>query len=124
MTLQDWLPEICENETPDSSIVAFNFGLFETVDGYTIYLIGSREYDGDDEDWATNNDFEPAKKYFPLPPENFKQLEWQEVLNNVRSELTKFAASETFQSSFLAAAKAVTTGFDDGNLVLVHQADR
>jgi hypothetical protein len=49
MTLQAWLIHLCDTEHPDTSIIAYHFGLFETENGYTIYLIGSKEFDNDDE---------------------------------------------------------------------------
>jgi hypothetical protein len=117
MTLQDWLFRICDTEKPDKSIIAYNFGLFETGDGYTIYLIGSKEYDKRDADWALNNDFEPEIKNYPLPKNEYKNLKWEQVLDKIKSQLKAFAKTEKFHHSFFAKAKAITTGFDDGDLV-------
>jgi len=50
MTLENWLLNICDTESPDKSIIGFNFGLFESEDGFTIYLTGSKEFDEDDPD--------------------------------------------------------------------------
>ncbi|HQU91595.1 MAG TPA: hypothetical protein PLK77_04820 [Pyrinomonadaceae bacterium] len=123
MNLQSWLHEICESEAPDRTVLAFNFGLFETEEGYSIYLIGSNEYDKLDPDWATNVDFEPANKYLPLPPHDFGNLSWERALEKIRIQLIEFTATETFQRSFLARAHAITTGFDDGDLVLIAKAN-
>jgi len=119
MTLQEWLFKLCDTEKPDKSIIAYNFGLFETEDGYTIYLIGSKEYDKDDQDWATNNDFEPSIKYYPLPTNEYKDLKWEKVLDKIKSQLKDFTKTDRFKNSFFAKAKAITTGFDDGDLVKV-----
>jgi hypothetical protein len=64
--LRNWIDGITKAENPDKTIVAYYFGLFETHDGYTIYLVGSKEYDSEDDDWACNNDFSPSEKYLPL----------------------------------------------------------
>ena len=119
MTLREWLADICETESPDSSIVAFNFGLFETEDGYTVYLTGSKEYNDEDPDWATNSDFEPVRKYYPLPSEEFRKLAWSDVLNKISLELADFTDTEIFRNSFFSDAKAITTGFDDGDVILI-----
>jgi hypothetical protein len=119
MTLQEWLFKMCDTETPDKSIIAYNFGLFETENGYTIYLIGSKEYDKDDQDWATNNDFEPSLKYYPLPTSQYKNLEWEKVLERIKYQLKDFTKTEKFKNSFFAKAKAITTGFDDGDLIKI-----
>jgi hypothetical protein len=119
MTLQEWLFKLCDTETPDKSIIAYNFGLFETENGYTIYLIGSKEYDKDDQDWATNNDFEPSLKYYPLPTSEYKNLKWEKVLERIKSQLKDFTKTDKFKNSFFAKAKAITTGFDDGDLIKI-----
>ncbi|MBA4054095.1 MAG: hypothetical protein C0490_05225 [Marivirga sp.] len=108
-----------KNEKPDKSILAFNFGLFETTEGYTIYLIGAKEYDEDDEDWATEVDFEPDEKYLAINPEETKGLEWNQVLDKAVDVVTKYVQSNDFNGSILKDAKAVTTGFDDGNLTRI-----
>lgn len=119
MTLIDWLSKLCDAEFPDESIVAYNFGLFETQNGYTIYLIGSKEFDNDDSDWACNNDFEPEHKYFDLPANDYKSLSWQQVMDKIVSELTAFSKSSRFRNSYFSQAQAITTGFDDGDLVQI-----
>jgi hypothetical protein len=119
MTLEGWLFNLCDSEAPKKSIIAYNFGLFETEDSYSIYLIGSNEFDENDSDWATNSDFEPKDKYFQLPAKDFKKLSWQQVLDQIESELKTFSKSAKFRNSFFSKAQAVTTGFDDGDLVRI-----
>lgn len=116
MTFNDWLVKISQTETPEKTIVAYNFGLFETENGYTVYLIGSKEFDKDDSDWALNHDFEPKLKYYPLPEKIYKSLKWEEVLMKVKSQLIDFKKSFHFKKSFFSKAKAITVGFDDGDL--------
>ena len=117
MTLTNWIERILETEHPDSSIIAYNFGLFETPEGYSIYLIGSKDFDAEDGDWATGSDFEPKDKYYPLPAKDYKNLKWEQALDKVEQSLREFKKSTTYKQSFLAKAKAVTTGFDDGDLI-------
>ena len=63
MTTQEkfnnWLDDIIKNEKPNSDIIAYWVGIFETEEGYETYLIGSREFDSNDDDWACNVDFTP-----------------------------------------------------------------
>lgn len=117
MTLINWIEKNIQVEKPDSSIAAYNFGLFESPEGYTIYLIGSKEFDADDSDWATVEDFTPKNKYYILPPAEYKDLKWDQAFAKVESIIKGFMKSETYKNSFLAKAKAVTVGFDDGDLV-------
>ena len=50
--IEDWLLELSHNEVIPENIVALNFGIFESENGYCVYLIGSESYDVDDDDWA------------------------------------------------------------------------
>lgn len=119
MTLQEWLVRICDTERPDKSIIAYNFGLFETENGYTIYLTGSKEYDKNDSDWAINDDFQPSLPNYPLPSKDYKNLKWKQVLDKVKSQLNDFTKTDNFKNSFFAKATAITAGFDDGDLVRI-----
>jgi hypothetical protein len=54
-----------------------------------------------------------------LPAKDFKKLSWQQVLDQIESELKTFSKSAKFRNSFFSKAQAVTTGFDDGDLVRI-----
>lgn len=115
----NWLNRINKTEAVSDSIIAFNFGLFESENGNTVYLIGSETFDEEDVDWATNVDFKPIEKYFELDSSLVKGKDWQEVLK-VSEELVKnYLNSESLESSIFKNAEAVTTGFDDGELVRI-----
>ena len=61
----NWISKIIKNESPDSSIIAINFGIFESENGYQLYLAGFKVYDKDNDDWASGlGDFSPKDKYF------------------------------------------------------------
>lgn len=111
-----WIDRISQAETPDETIIAYNFGLFETTKGYTIYLIGTKEFDELDEDWATTVDFQPKEKYLELNPIEVKHQQWQQILELAKNMIKNYLNSENFENSILKNAKAITTGFDDGNL--------
>jgi hypothetical protein len=116
MTFNDWLAQICTTEKPDKSIVAYNFGLFETSNGYTAYLIGSKTYDPEETDWATEVDFAPTLKYYELPSLNFKHLQFDVAQSNIKQMIKEFMKSSIYKQSFFMHAKAITIGFDDGDL--------
>ncbi len=117
MKLQDrfnlWIEGINNSEEISDEIIAFNFGLIETEIGYSMYLIGSEEYEADDDDWACEVDFEPEDKYFDLKVETD---DWEYVQSTSEKLIRNFIASESYQNSFLFKADAITTGFDDGDL--------
>jgi hypothetical protein len=116
MSLQEWLYSICATESPSVQIVAYNFGLYETQEGYSIYLTGSKIFNTSDDDWSTNIDFEPNIKYLALNINEYKSLKWEDVLEKVKFQLFKFIKTDQFKNSFFRYAKAITVGFDDGDL--------
>ncbi|MCJ8314226.1 MAG: hypothetical protein HRU38_18915 [Saccharospirillaceae bacterium] len=48
--IEAWLNNI--NERPD--VVAINIGLIESTNGFQAYMIGSKVYDINDDEWACN----------------------------------------------------------------------
>lgn len=115
----EWLETINKIEKIDKSIIAFNFGLFESEEGFTMYLNGSQTFDEDDEDWATNMDFEPKQKYFSFGSEFLKDKNWQDILNYSEHLVQTYIASEEFKTSVFAQAKGIAVGFDDGELTII-----
>lgn len=115
----EWLENSNEFENVDNSIIGFNFGLIETTNGFEMYLIGSKTFDKDDEDWATNVDFEPKQKYFQFGKEFSANKDWQDILKISEKLIRNYVDSEKFKTSLFANAKGITTGFDDGNLTLI-----
>ncbi len=115
----DWLNNLNKTETIDPQIVAFNFGLFETSEGYIMYLIGSKTFDPNDDDWAANIDFEPKEKYLHFDREEVATENWQEFLHISTELLGDYIHSDKYPFSILKDAEAVTTGFDDGVLVRI-----
>lgn len=116
----EWVDNINETEKIDKSIIAFNFGLFESEEGFTMYLTGSKIFDEDDDDWATNMDFEPKQKYFSFGNEFLKDKDWQDILKYAESLVKSYVKSEDFKTSIFAKAIAITVGFDDSELTIIN----
>lgn len=72
-----WLEVIDRNEIVPNEITALNIGFFETPDGYSLYLIGAAGYDADNDDWACDEDYEPAEKYLPMAKEIVGNMDWE-----------------------------------------------
>ena len=119
---QNWIKSI-NKESVNHSIVGFNFGLFDSDKGYVMYLIGSESFDKDNEDWATEIDFEPSKKYFNFGKSFSKNKTWKEILDYSVKIITGYIESEKFKGSIFSNAVGITTGFDDGNLVIIYCKD-
>lgn len=113
----NWLESISKEEKIDAAIIAFNFGIIESAKGYKIYLIGSKKYDEGDDDWATEEDYVPKEKYFLLKDTSGKK--WEDVLKISVELVSQYVNSEGFKTSEFKKAQAITTGFDDGDLVRI-----
>ena len=112
----EWIERINQAENISEDLSAFNFGLFQDEENYTIYLIGAKSFDESNDDWAIKEDFVPREKYFKLELEN---KNWQEAELVVIELLNKFKQTKNFDKSFLANAKYITVGFDDGELTRI-----
>lgn len=110
-----WLDKIIRTETPDKDIIAYYIGISESTEGYMICLIGSKEFDENDSDWACNMDFVPKDKYLNLGQTG---ANWEDILEQTKTLIQNFKQSQTFKNSFLNNAK-IATGFDDGDLFVM-----
>jgi len=117
--IYDWLTAIDNKETVPSEITAFNIGIFEQDEGYSIYLTGSEEYDADGDDWACDVDFEPANKYLELSGPGIKAMEWQEFQDMIVKIVSDYLDTSANTSTSVFAGRVVMVEFDDGQLVRV-----
>ncbi|MDR3244970.1 MAG: hypothetical protein LBT50_00890 [Prevotellaceae bacterium] len=116
MDFEQWINGIVDSEHPGEDIIGFYFGIFESdPKEFTVYLTGSSEFDEEDEEWASNNNFEPEEKYLLLT--QCKNFSYVKVEREVTMLIKKFLDTEVCKNSFFARAKAIVTGFDDGDLI-------
>lgn len=111
-----WIERLNQTEHPSNDVIAFNFGLFETIEGFTIYLVGAKKFDAQNDDWVLEPDFEPKEEYLDLHSDELAELEPDEILKRTIDIVTKYVQSNDFKHSILKHAVAITTGFDDGSL--------
>ena len=64
---KDWILSL--NAYDISEILGLNFGIFESPNGFKLYVVGSKTFQLDNDDWVLNEDFVPKEKYFDY---NFK----------------------------------------------------
>lgn len=115
----NWISDINSHENPSKDIIAFWFGLFETENGFTMYLIGSKEFAENDDDWTCNEDFEPKDKYLNLPNESTTGRNFENVLEDSIDILRAFLESNDFKTSIFSSSIAIAIGFDDGDLIRI-----
>lgn len=112
-SIKEWILEINRQEALPKGIVALNFGLFEP---YGIELIGAKNYDENDEDWACEEDFVPKLRICPrleIP----SSLEWESVLELMINILKELVVE--LKHVKLLQVSHITTGFCDGDLVAI-----
>lgn len=109
----NWLDSILATEKPDKDIIAYWFGIFESTDGYQIYLIGAKIFDENDDDWACNVDFAPQNKYLIIGQ---NEVDWQAILEKTKKYLTDYLQLPIVKNSFLDKSTAIACGFDNGDL--------
>ncbi len=106
-TLQDWLFNICDNDKPKKSITEYKFGLFESANGHTLFFVGVNKYDEGKNRYRTRIEFEPSSMYFKLRKSEYENLNREQLLDKLTSQLTNFTNTEKFKTSFLSKANAI-----------------
>ena len=104
-------------------MAVFHIGLFETEEGYSLYLCGNQTYNPkDDGNWTIEADYEPEYMYLEL--ENYilaskknKTMNREEFLQMTKDTITKYLNDCDETSMFYQ--KMVTTGFDDGDIEVI-----
>ena len=96
--IEDWLLELSHNEVIPENIVALNFGIFESENGY----------------WACDVDYEPVDKYLNIEGVDVG-VDSDKFLNEVITILLDIISLEKV-SAWLLHTKYITVGFDDGVL--------
>ena len=115
--IQYWLQ--INDEPAPADIVAINIGIFETDEGYSLYLNGSKTYDAGNDDWACNDDCKVEEKYLQLPMSNHTHEDWEEFQQLVKDIVRSYVEVKAQDEKSLFYHKIVTIGFDEGNLELV-----
>ncbi len=115
----DWLNNIEQQDgTPPDTVVAFNLGLMESDQGYMMYFVGAFEYSEDDDDWACIEPPSKPYRYFRLP-DKVQNESWEAILDLCKNTLTVLENDGSLNTTLIKNAKAITTGFDEGDLIKI-----
>lgn len=117
--IEKWINIIISENNIPKNIVAISFWIFEGENWYCIYLIWSREYDIDNDDWAWNEDYIPENKYFEVKYKKINKLDWEEFLKLTTNNLNNILLKQEIQNSIIWKIKHITIWFDDGDLVII-----
>ncbi|MCZ4696489.1 hypothetical protein DWB61_17690 [Ancylomarina euxinus] len=114
-----WLNNIEKQDgTPPDSVIAFNLGLMESEQGFVKYFVGAFEYSEEDDDWACIEPPSKPYRYLRLP-EEVQNEPWETILNLSNKAFYQLESDGTLNKTLIKNAKAITTGFDDGELLKI-----
>lgn len=112
---EKWLDSIFTNKL-DFKVIALNFNIYETPNSYAIELIGSDEFDEEDEDWACDAIFS-SDDVFEIEKSIF--LNWKSALEGI-SELIKEYLNKGNNSNYIKSFKGIGVGFVDGDIDILY----
>jgi len=111
--IRDWIIKINGAMIP-SPIKALHFGLYESGNSYTLYLVGSIQYAVGNEDWIFDADYRPNPKFCNFDSTS-SSGNWENVLSNVKSIIeNKLLDTNVFKN-----VQYITYGFDSGDLYIL-----
>lgn len=113
--IENWLQKLSQDNIDDNGIIALYFGIYETETGFCLYLIGSKEYDADDDDWACSVDFEPQGNYLSID----STMDWEQFLNTVSDIIEECINALLINRTKLFSNKIICVGFDDGQIIRI-----
>lgn len=110
--ISSWLDSIVEEEQILDNIIVLNIGIYETEEGFCLYLTGHEEYDEDNDSWAEDVAFE-SQRYCHI----HTNTGWQDFLHNIVTILKQYFSKKENSRAF--CGRIITTGYDDGELVRI-----
>jgi len=119
--VRQWLFFIESRETLPQDIVALNFNVWEAAEEngescYTLELIGSKQYDAQNDDWACEEDFEPNQRNCDALQLS-SEIPWEEVLKDMVGVLKEL--KKELKGINLFRVEHITVGFSDGDLEVI-----
>ncbi|WP_371371933.1 hypothetical protein [Sporomusa aerivorans] len=116
-----WLDKILSQELP-KGIVAFNFNIYEGSNGtYDVQLIGSDEFDENDEDWACSDYYSSGEDICYI--KRIKEIEqWEQGLSFI-TKLVEQYLIEGRNADSLKSACVIGIGFVDGDIGIIYRSE-
>ena len=114
----NWLDNIFEQKLPDG-IIAFNFNLYEGSKGtYDIQLIGSDEFDENDQEWACTDFYTTGENICYI--KRTKEInQWEQGLSYI-TKLAERYLSEGRNAGIFKSVSAIGIGFVDGEIEIIY----
>lgn len=115
----EWLDYSLNAELPDD-LVAFCFNLYEEENStWSVELIGSPDFDGEDGYWACHEAFD--NREYPLRWQ--EEAEWEDIHNKIETYIRQYLVTGQY-AEVLKGYQAVAMGFVEGDLTIVYQSKK
>ncbi len=101
------------NEDIPARIIAFNINIYESP--FIIEIVGSNEFDPENEDWACNENWVPRQRKISVSGSLFGAT-WENAQANLIAMAKQYLHSGSKNATKLKSARAFAIGFVDGNL--------
>ena len=115
MDFLGWLDRQLSVEIP-AHLIAFSINVYESP--FFVEIVGSNEFDAEDEDWACNEDWIPKVRCIEVSNDLFGSS-WEVAEQNIVNMARGYFKSDYANVDKLKQAKAFAVGFVDGNLNLI-----
>ena len=112
-----WVDRVV-NENRSTAAIAYNFNLYEHEDEFAIQLVGTRSFNSQDGDWATDAAFTSSEDLFCLSHSDFGNG-WRQGLVAAKS-LVSIYLQHGEQAELMKGSEAVGVGFVDGDIEIVY----
>lgn len=116
--IESWIKQLSLDNNSDPNIVALYFGLYETLEGYCLYIVGSYHFEEDNDDWACSVYYEPQMNFLELKDVK-STMNWECLLNFVCGIISDYIAKPEISNSPLFNNRIIAIGFDDGPLRII-----
>ncbi len=116
----DWMDSILQKELPNG-ITAFNFNIYEGANGtYDMQLIGSDEFDENDQDWACTDFYSSGEDICYI--KRVKEIkQWEQGLSYI-SKFIKRYLTDGKNADILKSVSAIGVGFVDGDIEIIYRS--
>lgn len=120
LLFSNWLNTVLEQDLP-KGVIAYNFNLYEGSNGtYDIQLIGSDDFDEDDQDWICTDYFTTGENVCYI--KRTGEIEqWEQGLSYIITLVEKYLV-EGKNADVLKRVSAIGIGFVDGDIEIIYQA--
>ena len=115
--ISKWLDDVLKIDIPNE-VIAFGFNLYDDGNyNWSIELVGTSEFDIDDEDWLCNEITNFNTRENPLCWT--KEAEWEEILDDIVCALREYLKRGQYADK-LKAKSGIGVGFVNGDVEILY----